>query len=384
MLARRIRESTGGELDDSAILAVAEATGAPADYVRLAIQAMPVEKSDTPFDRVRNAFLAFDHDMRRYAMAGVLSTVIGLLVTLANLFGDDSGLGWTLAILLILGAVWNCAVARSIKAAMLAGTIVGGLSFLMVTVFTFLMGLFPAIPSNGPDAGFILLFIGVGAVGGLLSNVFGGVLRRKLGLRDPALERQQLLHQLLEIQDRLKSDEKFVTFLSVDIVGSTRLKAESDPLSIEFTFNEYHKFVESIAYRHGGRVHSTAGDGVTVAFDEPQHAYAAGRSLMAGLFEFNAFRNRIGKPIELRGGLHTGSVLAPGQDIKSVNFAHVIDIAAHMQKTAPVGCLAVSDATATYIPGGKSVIGSEVVETQNVRGTIWRPKSKVTPQAVVS
>jgi class 3 adenylate cyclase len=131
-------------------------------------------------------------------------------------------------------------------------------------------------------------------------------------------------------------------------------------------------------------VHSTAGDGVTVAFEDPKQGYAGARALLAGLFEFNAFRNRIGKPIELRAGLHTGSVLAPGQDIKSVNFAHVIDIAAHMQKAAPIGCLAVSDATATYLPGGKNTISSETIEAQDVRGTIWRPRSKVAPEAIVS
>lgn len=383
MLARRIRESTG-VLDDSAIIAVAEATGAPVDYVRLAVHSLPVEKSATPFDRVKSSFLAFNHNMRRYVMAGVIATIVGLLLTLAQLFGDASGMAGTLAIFFILGGLWNSAVSRNALTASVAGGIVGGLGFFMVTVFTFLIGLFPTIPSNGPQAGFLLLFLPLGLVGGLLAHATGGLIRKKLGLKDPAKERQELLHQLLEIQDRLRSDEKFVTFLSVDIVGSTRMKAESDPLSVEFTFNEYHKFVESVAVRHGGRVHSTAGDGVTVVFDDPKQAFAASRALLAGLFEFNSFRNRIGKPIELRAGLHTGSVLAPGQDVTSVNFAHVIDIAAHMQKMAPIGCLAVSDATATYLPGGKSSVGGEPIEAQDVKGTIWRPKSKVAPQAIVS
>ena len=123
---------------------------------------------------------------------------------------------------------------------------------------------------------------------------------------------------------------------------------------------------------------------MTVAFDDPKHAFACGRALMAGLFEFNAFRNKLVKPIELRGGLHTGSVLAPGMDIKSVNFAHVIDIAAHMQKVCPIGCLAVSESTATYIPGGKSAIGDESIESHEMRGVVWRPKSKVAPAAVAN
>lgn len=384
LLARRLRETTGGDLDDTAILAVAEATGAPADYVRLAIQSLPEEKSDTPLDRVKSAFLAFDHDLRRYVMAGILALAIGLLLTMMTVLHDTSGLAGTIAIIGMIASVWNCAVSRSLKTAVFAGAIVGGLGFFMVTLFTFLMGLLPTIPSNGPAPGLVLLFMPVGAIGGALAYGMGGWVRKKLGLRDPARERQELLTQLLEIQDRLKSDEKFVTFLSVDMVGSTRIKGENDPLSVEFTFNEYHKFVEALAFKHGGRVHSTAGDGVTVAFDDPKHAFACGRALMAGLFEFNAFRNKLAKPIELRGGLHTGSVLAPGMDIKSVNFAHVIDIAAHMQKVCPIGCLAVSDATATYIPGGKSSIGDEQIEAQETKGTVWRPRSRVAPSAVAN
>ena len=382
MLARRLRQSAGGELDDEAILAVAEATGAPVSYVRLAVSTMPEEKTSTPIDRVRTSFLAFDADTRRYVMSGILAFVMGLFFAISGSLGDRSGFTGTLAIIAILGAVWNCSVARGAKAAMAAGAIAAGLGFLMLALFTMLLGLIPAVPSNGPAPGYLLLFLPVGIVGGLLAFSVGGIVRKKLGLKDPSKERHELLQQLLEIQDRLKSDEKFVTFLSIDIVGSTRHKVESDPLAVEFTFNEYHRFVESLAYKHGGRVHSTAGDGVTVAFDDPQSAYACGRALMASLFEFNAFRNKLGRAIELRGGLHTGSVLAPGQDIKSVNFAHVIDIASHMQKSCPVGCLAVSETSASYIPGGKAAIGSEPIETQDMKGVVWRPKNRIAPSAV--
>lgn len=381
-LARRIRQSTGGDLDDTAILAVAEATGAPVDYVRLAVQTLPDERATSPVERVRASFLAFDHDVRRYVVSGVLAVAIGLLLAMSYSLGDTSGLSGTLAIIGMVAAAWNCVVARTVRAAIFAGAVASGLAFFMFTLFTFLFGLLPTVATRGPAPGFFLLFLPAGMAAGAFAYGIGGWFRKKLGLRDPAQERHELLQQLLDIQNRLKSDEKFVTFLSVDMVGSTRMKAENDPLSVEFTFNEYHKFVESLAARHGGRVHSTAGDGVIVAFEEPKSAFAAGRSLMAGLFEFNAFRNKLSRPIELRGGLHTGSVLAPGLDIKSVNFAHVIDIAAHMQKVCPVGCLVVSETTASYLPGGKGAVGAETVEAQEMKGIVWRPRSKVSPSAV--
>lgn len=384
LLAKRLRESLGGDLDDDAILAVAEATGAPVDFVRLAVQSLPQERTLTLLERIKSSFLAFDQDFRRYVVACVLGTVSGLLITLSQIYGDPSGLVGTVAILLICSMVWNCVVTRSPKAASIAGGIGSVVTFFMVTFFTFLFGLLPGFPNDGPASGFILLFLPVGLIGGLAAHFGGGSLRKLLGLKDPVKERHALLQQLLDIQDKLKSDEKFVTFLSLDIVGSTQIKGENDPLSVEFTFNEYHKFVESLSSRYSGRLHSTAGDGVTVAFDDPKNAFGAARAVLAGMFEFNSFRNRTKKAIELRGGLHTGSVLAPGQDITSVNFAHVIDIAAHLQKVSPVGCLAVSEMTATYLPGGKTSVGTEPVEAQNVRGLIWRPRNRILPTAVVS
>lgn len=382
ILARRLKEAHGGELDDSAILAVAEATGAPVDYVRLAIQVIPDEDNSTPIERIRGSFLAFDLATRRYIMSGLLATVTALAIAFGTKMSDASGFTGTLALIVTLGAVWNCVVARDSKTAVFSGAIFGGMGFFMTTLFMLILTQFPGVRAGGPEPAVLIPSLLGGALVGVLAHNIGKKHRKKLGLADPAGERHELLQQLLEIQDQLKSDERYATFLSVDIVGSTKMKADSDPLSIEFTFNEYHKFVETVALKHGGRIHSTAGDGVIVVFDNPQKAFTAGKAMLAGLFEFNAFRNRLEIPIELRGGLHTGSVLAPGQDIKSVNFAHVIDIAAHMQKVSPIGCLAVSDHTASFVQGGKSSIGSEVVEAHDVSGVVWRPRNTIRPTAV--
>ena len=384
VLARRLRESSGEDLDDAAVLAIAEATGAPTDYVRLAVQVLPEEESRAPISRIKASFLAFDQNTRRYTMSGVLAVATAMAIALGSSFNDSSGFAGTLALVLALAAAWNCVIAKDGKSAALTGAIFCGLGFVMTTLFLALISLFPVISVGGPLPWLLIPITLAGAVGGVVTHSVGNKFRKRLGLKDPAAERHDLLHQLLAIQDQLKSDERMATFLSVDIVGSTKIKANSDPLSVEFTFNEYHKFVESVALKNGGRVHSTAGDGVTVVFDDPKRAYAAGRAVMAGLFEFNACRNRLDQPIVLRGGLHTGSVLAPGQDITSVNYAHVIDIAAHLQKVSPVGCLAVSDQTSAHIPGGKASIGSEAVEAHDVSGVVWRPRNTVQPAAIRS
>jgi class 3 adenylate cyclase len=357
VLADRLRVQYGG-LDDEAILAVSEATGVPADYVRLAVRDVPAERRQTFMERVRSSFLAFDPDVRRYTMAGVLATGFGLFAAIAGAIQDSSGFMMTLAMVLAAGGLWNAAVSRLPRVGLGAGALFGGVGFVFMTFFRF-------------------VFIAVGAFAGLVGQRLLDVNRKKLGIRDPASERRELLEQLQNIQEKLKSDERFVTFLSVDVVGSTRLKAEADPLTAEFTFNEYHRYVQAVAERHGGRVHSTAGDGVTCVFEDPQQAFSAGRALLAGLFEFNAFRNKLSRPMELRGGVHTGNVHAPGADLVQVNFAHVIDVAAHLQKAVEPGALAVSEETARYLPGGFTAVGEDRVQVEGLEAAVWKPRAKI-------
>jgi class 3 adenylate cyclase len=67
-------------------------------------------------------------------------------------------------------------------------------------------------------------------------------------------------------------------------------------------------------------------------------------------------------------------VLPEAGDVQSVNFANVIDVAAHIQKACPPGGIAVSEAAATQLPGGPSSVGSEWVETPESKGVVWLPR----------
>lgn len=377
MLTARLRAEYG-ELDDDAIQAVSEATGAPEDFVRLAARSIPNEEKQTLLERVKSAFLAFDPALRRLTMAGVLAAACGLSIALGAAVRDSSGFMGTVALLSMAGAVWNSAVAKDTKTALLTGSVFGALSFIIMTFFTFLVRMLPNVGVSGPPPGFLILWIVFGGFFGVLANSIFSANRSKLGLRDPAKERHELLQQLQDIQDKLKSDERFVTFLSVDIVGSTPIKSENDTLMVEFTFNEYHKYVQSVVERYGGKVHSTAGDGVTCVFESPQMGYAAGRAILAGLFEFNTYRNKLSKPIEVRAGVHTGSAHLPGQSLTSVNFSHVIDVSAHMQKAADPGTLVVSEKTAQYVPGGMDAIGGNRINIHDIGAVVWRPKVAMT------
>ena len=99
--------------------------------------------------------------------------------------------------------------------------------------------------------------------------------------------------------------------------------------------------------------------------------------MQTGIVELNTFRNKIGVPMVLRAGIHTGSVNAPTDDIKTVNFAHVIDVTSHLQRACPPGGIIVSEDAAKLIPGGAATIGPERMETEDCVAFVWQPKQRM-------
>ncbi|MCW5941423.1 MAG: adenylate/guanylate cyclase domain-containing protein [Fimbriimonadaceae bacterium] len=370
-LADRLVESHGGRLDDSAISAVAEATGADPEYVRLALSVRSKQRKESILARLRTGYLALDPSVRTNVAAGYLAAVCALAAVLSARYGDRQALGGIFQLVCVLGALYNAAISRTDRVALVSGGLFGALYFIGQSLIATIL----SVEQIQLHAFVLIPYTAGGALAALAAYRLFNRHRARLGLKDPIQERQELLQQLVQIQDKLKSAEQDMTFLSADIVGSTRMKSLADPLAVEFTFNEYHKFVELVVRKHGGSVHSTAGDGVTCAFAHPSHAFSAGKHLQVGLTELNQFRNRIGAPIALRIGIHTGTVLTPSKDdVRSVNFSEVIDVAAHIQKSCPVGGVAVSEKAAAHLPGGMDAIGPDRVEVQTVRAAVWMPR----------
>lgn len=376
LLASRLKQSHGGALDDDAILAVCEATGASPEYVRVALQAVPNRDHRLGINRLRTFFLSLDPSVRSYVSAGVFGCIAGMATAAAASWWDRFQLLGVVQIISGILAAWNCWRAQDYKTASISGSIYAGTWFVSQSIFMALFALVSTRTATSESAVFLIPMLVAGALGGGLIKRVANRILRKIGVTEKS-ERQELLQQLVELQDKLKASEKSLSFLCVDVVGSTKMKQVADPLAVEFTFGEYHNFVETIARKYGGRIHSTAGDGVTCAFENPQSAFAAARNLQAGLFELNTHRNRIGTPIRLRCGIHHGDVMTHEGDIQSINFSHVIDVASHLQRVCPEGGVAVSELAAAFIPGGPNAVGDERVEAQEVPAVIWRARTAV-------
>lgn len=149
-----------------------------------------------------------------------------------------------------------------------------------------------------------------------------------------------LAEELVELEWRLVPTSGAIAVMSVDVVGSTAMKKNADPLVAEWTFREYQTWLQTVCSRLGGNVRSTAGDGAILSFIDPKSALDAATALHAEIAEFNKDKNRLPEKFQLRVGVHCGEVQG---DLGDVQFTRVIDVAAHIESAAPRGGTAVSE-----------------------------------------
>lgn len=128
---------------------------------------------------------------------------------------------------------------------------------------------------------------------------------------------------------------KTSTFVSIDVVDSTTLKAGENDQDVIYTFLSYHKLIRELAYTHHGEIITISGDGVMCRFERADDAVAAVLNILNELPAFNKRQMRLARPFSLRVGINTGQVyesqsLTPGELI-----SRTIDVAAKLQQACP-------------------------------------------------
>lgn len=195
---------------------------------------------------------------------------------------------------------------------------------------------FEIFPALAPFA-----YIGVGI---FLSMIFKP--RRTAAQVEAASSREALLEKLFELQQHLESTRVRRAFLSVDVAGSSELKATNTELAVEFSFGQYRRWVEEIVQAEGGLVQVAAGDGAMCIFPDDASAVRAGQRLLRDLPRFNVEQNRLSAPLRIRCGVSVGEVaLEPGTPIGHLQ-SPVIDRAAALQKAGEPNSLVVSASVA--------------------------------------
>jgi class 3 adenylate cyclase len=162
----------------------------------------------------------------------------------------------------------------------------------------------------------------------------------------------------------LDGERKTVTALFADIKGSTELMEELDPEAARAIIDPALKLMIDAAHRYDGYVVQSTGDGIFALFgaplaheDHPQRALYAALRLQDELKRYSAkVLAEGGTPIQGRIGINTGEVVVrsiqtgAGQ-VEYTPIGHTTNLASRMQTAAPVGSIAVSEATRKLCEG---------------------------------
>jgi class 3 adenylate cyclase/uncharacterized protein YggT (Ycf19 family) len=178
----------------------------------------------------------------------------------------------------------------------------------------------------------------------------------RLAVGDAAgpMKRDEVLALYAQTKKILDSQKKNLSFLAVDVVNSTGMKAGEDTALAELDFRHYRKFVEDVIAARNFLKASWTPDGVMICFSTVQDAAQAGQDLILGLEKFNREIKTIKTDFAVRCGVNAGDVNYE-DSMKMEEMADgCIDLAGHMQKYAPSGAIYVG---ASVIEGLPSKLG---------------------------
>ncbi len=153
-------------------------------------------------------------------------------------------------------------------------------------------------------------------------------------LRKKQDERDRLLQDFEDAKKRLEKTKQKLAFLSIDVVGSTRIKVGQDRLLSEKLFREYRHLLEEIFKKFRYRAASWTPDGVMVCFPQVDLGCGAAKELLRNLPVFNKTKNPLDFAVQVRCGLNAGEVYYDGKTPLELLSDRVLDITGHLQKFA--------------------------------------------------
>jgi class 3 adenylate cyclase len=187
---------------------------------------------------------------------------------------------------------------------------------------------------------------------------------------------------LAEQPSHRAEERKVVSILFVDLVGFTARSDRADPEDVRATLRPYHARLKHEIEHFGGTVEKFIGDAVMAVFGAPvAHEDDAERAVRAGLKILEAIEDLNGaEGVELavRAGVATGEAVvsldARPEMGEGIATGDVVNTAARLQQSAPVGAVVVGEST---FRATRDVILYAELEAVTVKGkseplAIWR------------
>jgi class 3 adenylate cyclase/tetratricopeptide (TPR) repeat protein len=149
-------------------------------------------------------------------------------------------------------------------------------------------------------------------------------------------------------------ERKIVSVLFVDLVGFTAASEQADPEDVRARLRPYHARVKQEIERFGGTVEKFVGDAVMAVFgapvsreDDAERAVNAALRILDALVELNV--EHPGLELSVRGAVNTGEAMVTlgARPAEGEGFVagDVVNTAARLQQSAPVGGIVVGETT---------------------------------------
>lgn len=156
------------------------------------------------------------------------------------------------------------------------------------------------------------------------------------------IDHQELLKIFAETKRKLDALARDLSFLSVDIVGSTRMKESEEQAAIQHDFHAYRQLVERVFKQRNVLKATWTPDGVMACFDNINDAVQAGKDIITELGSFNKSVKLMRTDFSVRCGVNSGRVYFDENMPLEAMSDRAIDVAGHMQKYAQPNTIAIS------------------------------------------
>ncbi len=161
-------------------------------------------------------------------------------------------------------------------------------------------------------------------------------------VRRKTTERRLAIQTYTEVKEILESSQQDLTFVALDVVGSTKMKIGEDPIIIEQTFYDYRKLVETLLQRFQVYKCTWTPDGQMAAFKTPDLGVLFAKAVLGALPEFNQ-KSKLKTPFKLRVGVNSGVVSTDDATPMEKLSSFSIDLTGHLQKYAEPDSMWVSE-----------------------------------------
>ncbi len=181
--------------------------------------------------------------------------------------------------------------------------------------------------------------------------------------------------------DEVASGTREVTILFADLKGFTAFSEAHTPEEVRTMLNTYFEAVLPDIRTAGGRLDRFIGDAVMVTFnvsaDQPDHAARAARAALGFQVSARQVAERHPDWPRFRAGINTGvavvGVIGDGEERGYTVLGDTVNVASHIESLAPVGSIAISDATRRAVSGARvTSLGTVTLKTRAEQLKIWR------------